>query len=822
MRVEFGDREPVTVSGHGRLHAGRVCGLRFTRDDTSDTYPRLSRTGTKNMEVLLLNALARMRLAFQRRCDSATPNSPNEDLRTEHAEFVRQFDTEGGRPLTSLAVRLQPFAAVMLASALGLFLEMAIVRWHSSCMHTFGVFKNVSMLSCFLGLGIGYAVAGQKRKPRLHVVLPLLALQCIAFAIISRTRLGRLSLNPVAEHYVMWQSGWRWWIEGLGGNLILAATFVVNAWMFIPLGQLAGQLMRPLPKLHGYALNLAGSLAGIGLFVALSALWAPPIVWMGIAVLGLVPFLSQGGESAVGDRVPAVSWRVFTGSLAILLLSFGIIDRAGVQNFYSPYQTITCQLGPDSKYPCVARLMVNQASFQRVLDLSPESQSRNSSLERIAQYYDLPHEIKPAARHVLVVGAGTGNDVAAALRAEAEEVTAVEIDPTILFLGERLHPERPYADQRVKTVNDDARTFLRRTTQQYDMIVYGLLDSHTTLGSTTNVRLDSFVYTVEGLREAAGRLSDDGLLTVTFAVMTPEQGKKLFLMLEQAFGNPPRCFEMGYDAGVMMVAGPAAQHVPSTIAGVKEITARFADPRLVAEVSTDDWPFFYMPRRTYPLTYAVMILILLAISATMIFRRVASTERGNSLFGPFFFLGAGFMLIETKAITQLGLVLGNTWQVLAVVVSAILVLAFLANLWIMWRGSVHRTTTFGLLGASLLVGVFVNLEVSAGWEIPAVNLTLLLVLTLPLFFSGLIFSSELARGGNLSNVLASNLFGAMLGGFLEYNSMYWGYGSLTWLGLAIYAIAFLSLQPPIKSWRETKSWWTKSWQTRSSATAPAT
>jgi hypothetical protein len=328
------------------------------------------------------------------------------------------------------------------------------------------------------------------------------------------------------------------------------------------------------------------------------------------------------------------------------------------------------------------------------------------------------------------------------------------------------------------------------------MIVYGLLDSHTTLGSTTNVRLDSFVYTVEAFREAATRLSDDGLLAVTFAVMTPEQGKKLYLMLEAAFSRPPRCFEMGYDAGVMMVAGPAAQHLPATVAGVKEITARFADPRLVAEVSTDNWPFFYMPRRTYPLTYAVMILVLLTISATMIFRKVESTQRGAALFGPFFFLGAGFMLIETKAITQLGLVLGNTWQILAVVVASILVLAFLANLWVLWCGPVARATSFLLLVLSLVAGAAATSAVSAGWLMPFAKLTMPVTLTLPLFFSGLIFSSELARGGELSNALASNLFGAMFGGFLEYNSMYWGYASLTWLGLGIYLLSWIAAANP--------------------------
>jgi spermidine synthase len=751
--------------------------------------------------------------ALRRRPRSQSANTTDDESQSERTGFVRQFEFNPEQTPDPRGPRRWALAAVFLASACGLYLEMVMVRWHSSCMHTFGVFKNVSMLSCFLGLGIGYAIAGRRRPIRLHVVLPLLAIQCLVFAIISRTRLGRLSLNPVAEHYIMWQSDWRWWCEGLGGNFVLASTFLANAIMFIPIGHVAGEFMRRVPQLVGYAVNLTGSMAGVGLFVFLSALWAPPIIWMGIATLGLIVLYAMKTGTAVlstldGDSdFDSASSRsrdnaakpLLLGlvSLAVMLLAFGVVDRAGVQNLYSPYQTITCQLGPDSKYPCVARVMVNQASFQRVLNLSPHSQRENSSLERIAQYYDLPHQLKADARRVLVVGAGTGNDVAAALRASADSVTAVEIDPTILFLGERLHPERPYADPRVTMVNDDARTFIRRSHDKFDMIVYGLLDSHTMHGSMTNVRLDSFVYTVEAFREAAAHLNESGLLAVTFALMTPQQGKKLYMMLEQAFdGRAPRCFGVGYDGGVMMVAGAAVDRLPEMIDGLKETTQRFGDPRLVAEASTDDWPFFYMPRRTYPLTYAAMILVLLVISVAMIYRVVGLPGRPSELFGPFFFLGAGFMLIETKAITQLGLVLGNNWQVLAIVITAIMWLAFLANVWIICRGPMARGLSFTLLVGSLILGSAVNWAISAGWQLPASKITLTLALTLPLCFSGLIFSSELARGADLSRALASNLFGAMLGGFLEYNAMYWGYSSLTWFGLAIYAAAFLSTFGP--------------------------
>ena len=93
---------------------------------------------------------------------------------------------------------------------------------------------------------------------------------------------------------------------------------------------------------------------------------------------------------------------------------------------------------------------------------------------------------------VAIVGAGTGNDVAAALRAKPGHVDAIEIDPVILQVGEERHPEKPYQDPRVRVVNNDARTFLRNTSNTYDLIVYGLLDSHTLLSQGSSVRLELF------------------------------------------------------------------------------------------------------------------------------------------------------------------------------------------------------------------------------------------------------------------------------------------------------------------------------------------
>jgi heme A synthase len=66
------------------------------------------------------------------------------------------------------------------------------------------------------------------------------------------------------------------------------------------------------------------------------------------------------------------------------------------------------------------------------------------------------------------------------------------------------------------------------------------------------------------------------------------------------------------------------------------------------------------------------------------------------------------------------------------------------------------------------------------------------VLTCPLFFSGIVFSTLLSAQSRISSVMSMNLLGAMCGGILEYNSMYFGFRFLYLLAIGLYAAALLS------------------------------
>ena len=104
------------------------------------------------------------------------------------------------------------------------------------------------------------------------------------------------------------------------------------------------------------------------------------------------------------------------------------------------------------------------------------------------------------------------------------------------------------------------------------------------------------------------------------------------------------------------------------------------NPIRKAAVPTDDWPFFYMVERAYPVTYMVALGMILLLSYFFVRRTIGFAEPIDRSYLPFFFLGSGFMLVETKAITELGLHLGGTWFVIAAAILLVLVMAFLANL----------------------------------------------------------------------------------------------------------------------------------------------
>lgn len=673
--------------------------------------------------------------------------------------------------------------AIVGSAGLSLLLELAIIRWQGTVWEFFAFYKNFSLLACFAGLGLGYALA-KRNRILLALVIPLLALQMTLLIALrhglSGASLQSLRLVPVREQFNMGLTQATYFSQYVAVYCFLAVIFILTALAFLPVGQVCGRLLTRTTQLRAYRLNLLGSLLGVILMLALSFWWTPPIVWFATCLLGIVLF-------QIFHR-RALLTGVIASFAAIVCLAWPV--STGWELIYSPYQLLERGIGENGQ-------MLLRASghyYQRVHDLSLNAQRNDASLRFLANYYEFPYRLRTPVGSVAVVGAGTGNDVAAALRAGAKHVDAVEIDPAIQKLG-AFHPEHPFADtQRVRMINDDARSFLRGTTERYDLIDYGLLDSHTLLSQNSTLRLDSFVYTVEGFREARARLKDDGILSLSFSVMSKEIAHKIYLMMNQAFdGHPPICVKAGYDASIIFMQSRNGDlTLPGDLlrsTGFTDITQMAGNPGIRSDAATDDWPFFYMPQRVYPISYFFMAALLLILSLLLFGNFVPERPSLNHM--SFFFLGAGFMLIETKAITEMGLTFGNTWQVIGIVIAGVLLMAYLANSIVELFRIRQTAIPYALLLVAIAAG---SLIAKNGGMAPTLagRLLTVVVLTCPIFFAGLVFSTLIAKTENISGAMASNLFGAMVGGVLEYNSMYFGFHFLYWLAAGLYLAAFVS------------------------------
>jgi SAM-dependent methyltransferase len=412
--------------------------------------------------------------------------------------------------------------------------------------------------------------------------------------------------------------------------------------------------------------------------------------------------------------------------------------------------------------------------------------------------YNLPFRFAKASPSVLIVGSGTGNDAAAAVRNRSSLIDAVEIDPAILQLGRSEHPEHPYDSLAVTTHVTDARAFFKRSTRRYDLVLFGLLDSHTQLSDYSNMRIDNFVYTEESFREAKKLLTDDGVLFVKFQVDKQWIAQRLIRMLQEIFGKAPLVFSAPstYSASASCFVISPSDRTERILTSDSSL-AQFVrnNPLQTTKddvpVTTDDWPYLYQRDRRIPQLF-VLVSVLVVFLATILYLQIPGTR--DSMPSPFFFfMGSGFMLMETQVLSRLALYFGTTWQVNGIVMSSLLVSILAANMVIaLYKGAISYW--FILSGLFLGLGSAYFIPLSRLSFHPAiVGLIASGVFAVPVFFAGLLFSKEFAQVASPSLALGANVLGAVFGGLLENLSLVIGMRALLLLAILIYSFAALAL-----------------------------
>lgn len=693
------------------------------------------------------------------------------------------------------------YIPLFLASFAALYFELVVIRYLSTEVRVFAYLKNLALIASFFGIGLGMILQSPPKALKRHFHWLAAAL----FLLIAYATVLKLTFLPIPTFdYRMfmdtlnapsgaWYLTFFWDVFMLLVYLlaVTAIMYLVVAF-FTVIGGLVGENLKQTKSLPGYGINLLGSLAGILAFTALSFLELPPAVWVLVGFAALIPFFLH-------QRL----------SLAVMALTVCAVAVPQTNTYWSPYYRITLTEIPRPQgwpRPAAYFLDVNHLFHQRVLDLSPEFVARYPEAVQNSYgrpTYELPYRLVPNPHTVLIVGAGTGNDVAAALRHGATNIDAVEIDPTILSLGRKYHPEHPYDSPYVHVHLDDARAYFKKTHQKYDLIVFGYLDSHTMLSSLSSIRLDNYVYTVESLRDARSLLAPEGSLVLGFGGGHTFLSDRLFATLDHAFDAPPLAYFTGYDgSGVLFVEGKAAQAKVDT--GFPEISSELRQHEPNTLLATDHWPFLYLQSRTIPTAIWTVLALFLYSAFTVLERHAPFRQMAGRQGLHLFFLGAGFMLLETKGVTELSLLFGSTWIVNSVVVAAFLIMAILANAFVMLR-PISRTISYSCLFAVIVVGMVVPYSAFAALSPTAKVLASATLAAIPVLFSGLIFSRSFRDVDNPSQALGINLLGAVVGGVLENLVMVGGTPLLGILALVLYGLSAAFLYGPLSREKVTKA-----------------
>jgi predicted membrane-bound spermidine synthase len=685
-------------------------------------------------------------------------------------------------------------ARTFLASFLVLFLEIALIRWMPAYIRLLSYFSNFILLASFLGIGLGCLLA--PARSRLFKWFPL-----VQAIVIGAVYFFRLEVAVPTSGSIYFSSGTTAKVVVVESTMLLPLLFVIVAALFTTLAQRMGREMAQLPPLRAYTINLAGSLAGVVALGIMSWLESPPTVWFGIAFAAAVPLLATAEapvESVAATTAPrkvpvalvAVNVLLLAGSLVLV----HVMARGAI---WSPYYKITVsQEGPDTV------VEVNNIFHQSM-----------APVEQKEYFYQWPYSVfGDTFQDVLILGAGSGTDVAAALRHGVRHVDAVEIDPAIIRLGRAHHPDHPYSDPRVTVINDDARHYLRTTTKKYDLVVFALIDSLTMQSSFSGVRLESYMFTEESFRAVRDRLNPDGILVVYNYFRERWLVDRLANIAAAAFGAEPRVHvhEARAFLGVLMAGPRLAQltsppHVPDQVTAFNQShapsPARMHERDPSVEPATDDWPFLYLHNRHIPQHYVVALAVVLVVSVVSVLLTLAAigAPRGGARrwSWQFFLLGAGFMLLETKSIIQFALLWGSTWVVASLAIASVLTMALLANAVV-----ARKTITRPWVVAGVLVGLLVlNYLIPIGRVTfdsrVAESVFYAALVFSPILCAGLLFGSAIARSTALTRDYGTNLLGAMVGGVGEYLSLVTGFRAL------LFVIAFCYIGAVLARGRET-------------------
>jgi SAM-dependent methyltransferase len=718
---------------------------------------------------------------------------------------------------------------LFIISFLVLFFELTCIRWFGATVIFLTFFTNLVLLASFLGVSVGCLSAGRKwNLIRGFSLLTSLAV-FLGYAILwVYARFNQVVVDVGSQQspqLIYFGTDAR--VRDISTfvvpiELIAGAFFVLIAILFIGLGQEMGRRFDAIPdRVVAYTADILGSLTGILAFGVASYLHFPSIAWFALT-LSVSLILVTGRK-----------WR--SAHLLAALATLFIVDKTDrprspegttVENTWSPYYLVSYK-------PSAGWIDVNNLNHQGMHQIGKSGSA-----------YMLPYLLNRDSGgrtfdDILIIGAGSGNDVAAALKSDPRHIDAVEIDPVINAIGRRDHPDRPFEDPRVSVHLDDGRSFVRRTDKKYDLIVYALVDSLVLHSSYSSLRLESFLFTEEAFRDIKAKLKPDGVFALYNFYRQGWVVGRLEKLAETVFGSRPVVLSLPYQETISR-ADNQRGFITFVLVGnnesavVESIRSRFDLQRLfwlnpepnfnlsvngfgpvppqlepasgaapdfkkiglarvdvtgIDRIPSDNWPFLYSREAMIPALNLRGMAIVGALSLLILF--VFAPVRRVRPNGQMFFLGAGFMLLETKGVVHMALLFGSTWVVSSIVFAAILCMILLSNFVVLGLKLQRLWPYYVMLILVLAINSLIPMAEFLALPGAAKVVASCAVVFVPVLFAGIIFATAFRDSRHPDIDFGSNIGGIILGGLSENFSLIGGFDFLLWLAIGYYLLSAL-------------------------------
>lgn len=408
---------------------------------------------------------------------------------------------------------------IFAVSAAALLFQVAQTRLFSATLgyHLSYMVISVALLGVGAGATLSALIDGRPRRPSTSALASAVGLACLV-SLFLQTR-----IDP----------------DGAGLAVAVVAAYVLGALPFAFASWVVVRCLREDPRRSGslYGADLAGAAVGSVLaFLALPYVGVP-------ALYGIAAVLGVGGAAIAEVRAPLARGALLVAAISIPALALFPETLApsqtshikvpivgpGIEHLatrWDPHARVDVLGYRGGRVGASYDFLVSDSyaaerpdSLTMVLDLgvvTPVVSGDGHEEVLAATIIAAPYAIldQPA---VLVIGPGGGIDVQTALVHGARRVDAVEVNRAVVAVMRRellAYSGGVYEDPRVRVYEDEARSFIRRSSESYDLIALTVVDSYTALASGAYAVSESYLYTAEAIRDEMRHLTSDGVLAL--------------------------------------------------------------------------------------------------------------------------------------------------------------------------------------------------------------------------------------------------------------------------------------------------------------------